>query len=80
MALWQEQWKAMKVFAFLAKSRQQREEELMLLQQTIAFETAKNRAKSECIFDVLLDDYLGESGEGELRLVSRANLPSSTRC
>jgi ribosomal protein S12 methylthiotransferase len=48
--------------------KQQREEELMLLQQTIAFETAKNRAKRECIFDVLLDDYLGESGEGELRL------------
>ena len=48
--------------------KQQREEELMLLQQTIAFETAKNRAKRKCIFDVLLDDYLGESGEGELRL------------
>ena len=48
--------------------KQQREEELMLLQQTIAFETAKNRAKRGCIFDVLLDDYLGESGEGELRL------------
>ena len=48
--------------------KQQREKELMLLQQTIAFETAKNRAKRKCIFDVLLDDYLGESGEGELRL------------
>ena len=48
--------------------KQQREEELMLLQQTIAFETAKNRAKRKCIFDVLLDDYLGESDEGELRL------------
>jgi ribosomal protein S12 methylthiotransferase len=50
------------------ETKQSREEELMLLQQSIAFETAAKRAEQECIFDVLLDEYLGETGEGELHL------------
>ena len=48
--------------------KQAREEELMLLQQTIAFETAASRATEGCTFEVLLDEYLGETGEGELHL------------
>ncbi|MDP6693449.1 MAG: 30S ribosomal protein S12 methylthiotransferase RimO, partial [Phycisphaerales bacterium] len=48
--------------------KQSREEELMLLQQTIAFETAAKRAEDSCKFDVLLDEYLGKTGEGELHL------------
>ena len=48
--------------------KQSREEELMLLQQGIAFETAAKRAELECVFGVLLDEYLGETGEGKLHL------------
>ncbi len=50
------------------KMKQTREEELMLLQQGIAFETAAKRAELECVFGVLLDEYLGETGEGKLHL------------
>jgi ribosomal protein S12 methylthiotransferase len=50
------------------ETKQSREEELMLLQQDIAFKTAVKRAEQQCEYDVLLDEYLGETGEGELHL------------
>ena len=60
------------------------EEELMLLQQGIAFETAAKRAELECVFGVLLDEYLGETGDCvKFACCSKAvpiiKLPMSTR-
>ena len=48
--------------------KQQREEDLMLAQQEIAFSRAKKAASTGEKHDVLLDAYLGETGEGELHL------------
>jgi len=48
--------------------KQHREEDLMLAQQEIAFARAQ-RAASDCEqYDVLVDAYLGETGEGKLHL------------
>jgi len=48
--------------------KQSREEELMLTQQTIAFERAAKAAEDGEIHQVLIDAYQGETGEGELHL------------
>lgn len=51
-----------------AEVKQAREEELMLLQQNIAFLAAKKRGEESCTFDVLLDEYRGTTGEGALHV------------
>ncbi|MBT4530447.1 MAG: 30S ribosomal protein S12 methylthiotransferase RimO [Phycisphaerae bacterium] len=48
--------------------KQRREEELMFTQQEIAFARAKQAASDGEKHDVLIDAYLGETGEGELHL------------
>ena len=48
--------------------KQAREEELMLTQQEIAFERAAKAAEDGEVHQVLIDEYLGETGEGELHL------------
>ncbi len=48
--------------------KQHREEELMLAQQEIAFARAEQAAIDGEKHDVLIDGYLGETGEGELHL------------
>jgi len=48
--------------------KQGREEELMLAQQTIAFARATQAATDNELHQVLVDSYLGETGEGELHL------------
>ena len=48
--------------------KQGREEELMLTQQTIAFARATQAATDNELHQVLVDSYLGETGEGELHL------------
>ncbi len=48
--------------------KQQREEELMLTQQEIAFARAEQAATDGEIHDVLIDSYIGETGDGELHL------------
>jgi len=48
--------------------KQQREEELMLAQQDIAFARAQKAAANNEKHEVLIDSYLGETGEGELHL------------
>lgn len=48
--------------------KQAREEELMLLQQDIAFARAALAAKDGEVHQILIDAYLGETGEGELHL------------
>ena len=48
--------------------KQQREEDLMLMQQGIAFDKAKGAAARNEKHDILIDKYLGETGEGELHL------------
>ncbi len=48
--------------------KKQREEELMLTQQEIAFAKAEQVASDGQKHDVLIDAYLGETGEGELHL------------
>ena len=48
--------------------KQHREEELMFAQQEIAFEKAEQAAVHGEQHDVLIDAYLGETGEGELHL------------
>lgn len=48
--------------------KQQREEELMLLQQDIAFAKASKAAFDGIKHDILIDSYLGETGEGEIHL------------
>jgi ribosomal protein S12 methylthiotransferase len=50
------------------KVKQKREEELMLLQQKIAFARAQKAAKDGENHNVLIDAYLGETGEGALHL------------
>ena len=50
------------------KTKQLREEELMLLQQEIAFAKASKAAGDGIKHDVLIDAYLGETGEGEIHL------------
>ena len=51
-----------------AEVKQQREEELMLVQQTIAFDRATQAAKDNEIHALLIDADLGQTGEGELHL------------
>jgi ribosomal protein S12 methylthiotransferase len=48
--------------------KQQREEELMLTQQEIAFAKAEQAATDGEKHEILIDSYLGETGEGELHL------------
>jgi ribosomal protein S12 methylthiotransferase len=48
--------------------KEHREKELMLAQQDIAFARAEQAAISSEKHDVLIDAYLGETGEGELHL------------
>jgi ribosomal protein S12 methylthiotransferase len=48
--------------------KQLREEELMLTQQSIAFARASQAATDSEVHHVLIDSYLGETGEGELHL------------
>jgi ribosomal protein S12 methylthiotransferase len=48
--------------------KQHREEELMLAQQEIAFARAEQAAIDGEKHEVLIDSYLGETGEGELHL------------
>lgn len=48
--------------------KEKREEELMLLQQEIAFARAALAAEDGEVHQVLVDAYLGETGEGELQL------------
>jgi ribosomal protein S12 methylthiotransferase len=48
--------------------KQTREEELMLLQQNIAFSRAARAAVNGEVHHVLIDAYLGETGDGELHL------------
>lgn len=48
--------------------KQTREEELMFAQQEIAFTRAQQAANNREKHDVLIDAYLGETGEGELHL------------
>ncbi len=48
--------------------KQQREEELMLAQQEIAFARAESAASNEEQHEILVDSYLGETGEGEIHL------------
>ena len=50
------------------ETKQLREEELMLLQQEIAFAKASKAAGDGIKHDVLIDAYLGETGEGEIHL------------
>jgi len=50
--------------------KQQREEELMLVQQEIAFEKASKAAVDGEVHAVLIDSYQGTTGEGELHLYS----------
>ena len=45
-----------------------REEELMLTQQQIAFERAAKAAEDSEVHQVLIDEYLSETGKGELHL------------
>ncbi len=49
-------------------TKQQREEELMLAQQEIAFDRAEQSAVDSEKHEILIDSYLGETGEGELHL------------
>ncbi|MDP7005634.1 MAG: 30S ribosomal protein S12 methylthiotransferase RimO [Phycisphaerales bacterium] len=49
-------------------TKQKREEELMLTQQEIAFEKAKSSASNNEKHQVLVDSYVGDTGEGELKL------------
>ncbi|MDP7008258.1 MAG: 30S ribosomal protein S12 methylthiotransferase RimO [Phycisphaerales bacterium] len=49
-------------------TKQAREEELMLLQQSIAFETAARRAQQEVRYDVLIDAHRGQTAEGALQV------------
>jgi len=48
--------------------KQRREEELMLLQQEIAFARANQAAEDEEVHQIIIDSYQGETGEGELHL------------
>ena len=48
--------------------KQQREQELMLLQQKVAFARATQAAKDGEQHQVLIDSYLGETGKGALHL------------
>jgi ribosomal protein S12 methylthiotransferase len=48
--------------------KQSREEELMLTQQAIAFDCAAQAAENGEVHRVLIDAYLGETGEDELHL------------
>ena len=48
--------------------KQQREQELMLLQQKVAFARATRAAKDGEQHQVLIDSYLGETGKGALHL------------
>ena len=50
------------------ETKQLREEELMLLQQEIAFAKASKAAVDGIKHDVLIDAYLGETVEGEIHL------------
>ena len=50
------------------KVKQRREEELMFTQQEIAFARAAQAASNNEVHQVLIDSYLGETGEGELHL------------
>jgi ribosomal protein S12 methylthiotransferase len=48
--------------------KQRREEELMLLQQKIAFARASQAAENQDVHQVIIDSYQGETGEGALHL------------
>ena len=48
--------------------KQRREEELMLAQQEIAFARAASAAANSEQHEILIDSYLGETGEGEIYL------------
>ena len=50
------------------ETKQKREEDLMLAQQDIAFARAQKAAEDVESHQVLVDAYLGETGEGELHL------------
>ena len=51
-----------------ADIKQQREEELMLAQQAIAFDRAGQAAQNKETHSILIDEDLGQTGEGELHL------------